>query len=85
MRLFIALFLALTLSACGSGLGTPTESSVNRGESGAIKPNQGATFVNTCLEGGGPAPTTGNITINNTNNCNKDNPVVTTEAGQINE
>lgn len=79
MKVLYALFLALTLSltGCGELGGTPTESNVSRGESGAIKPGQGATFTNSCLQGAAPTPTTGDITISNVNNCNKDNPVTT--------
>lgn len=73
--------LAICLLTAGCGLGgfgasTPTEE--NRGESGAVNPVRGTTIYNSCevKKGNGDV----SVVINNTNNCNKDNPV-TNEGG----
>lgn len=76
----VVLAAALALTGCAGGLGVPTDSTTNRGDAGANKPVQGSTIVNSCQDkaNGG---TQGDTIINNTNNCNKDNPVTTTSTG----
>lgn len=84
MRLFCALSLLLTLliTGCGQGGALSGPSDTNRGDSGANKPAQGATIVNTCEDTRRNGADSGGTTINNTNNCNKNNPSTVEGAAQ---